>query len=39
MAPLLDASGCVDVAFTPQRNDFRGNTEIEGRVVDVRPAQ
>jgi single-stranded-DNA-specific exonuclease len=39
LAPLLEASGRIDVAFTPQRNDFRGETQVEGLVVDVRPAE
>ncbi len=39
MAPLLESAGRVDVAFTPQRNDFRGASEVEGLVVDVRRAE
>jgi single-stranded-DNA-specific exonuclease len=39
LTPLLASSARIDVAFTPQRNDFRGTAEVEGRVVDVRPAE
>lgn len=38
-APLLEPGSRLDVAFTPQRNDFRGNSEAEATVVDLRPAQ
>jgi single-stranded-DNA-specific exonuclease len=36
--PLLSRGGRFDVAFTPQRNTFRGAAEVEGTVVDLRPA-
>jgi len=39
IVPLLESHPRVDVAFTPQVNEFRGNAEVEGRVVDVRPAE
>jgi single-stranded-DNA-specific exonuclease len=39
IAPLLDGGGALDVAFTPQRNEFRGASEAEGLVVDVRPSE
>lgn len=35
---VLASGGPVDVAFTPQRNDFRGATDVEGLVKDIRPA-
>lgn len=38
LAPLLRTGARVDVAFTPQRNDFRGSDEAEGAVVDLRPS-
>ncbi len=39
LAPMLSSASRIDVAFSPQRNDFRGNSEVEGLVVDVRPAE
>jgi single-stranded-DNA-specific exonuclease len=36
--PVLRRGAPVDVAFTPQRNTFRGRTDLEARVVDLRPA-
>jgi single-stranded-DNA-specific exonuclease len=39
IAPLLEGGGAVDVAFTPQKNEFRGASEAEGLVVDVRPSE
>lgn len=35
---VLAAADAVDIAFTPQRNDFRGSTDVEGLIRDVRPA-
>jgi single-stranded-DNA-specific exonuclease len=37
LAPILQPGARIDVAFTPQRNDFRGSDEAEGAVVDLRP--
>ena len=37
-APLLDSDARLDVAFTPQRNTFRGANEVECLVRDIRPA-
>ena len=39
LAPILEANARIDVAMTPQRNEFRGNSEVEARVVDLRPAE
>jgi single-stranded-DNA-specific exonuclease len=39
LMPMLESQPLLDVAFSPQRNEFRGNAEVEGRVVDVRPAE
>jgi len=36
---MLEGGAVLDVAFTPQRNEFRGASEAEGLVVDVRPAE
>lgn len=36
--PLLADGDLFDVAFTPQRNTFRGRTDIEAHVVDLRPS-
>jgi single-stranded-DNA-specific exonuclease len=38
LAPLLEPGTRVDVALTPQRNTFRGATDVEGLVRDLRPA-
>ncbi len=34
--PLLSDGGPIDVAFVPQRNQFRGRDEVEGVVRDIR---
>ena len=39
LAPLLVPGSRIDVAFTPQRNDYRGADEAEAAVLDVRPAE
>ena len=36
LAPFLDGSAPLDVAFTVQRNSFRGRTDVEALVRDVR---
>jgi single-stranded-DNA-specific exonuclease len=36
LQPVLDSDEFVDVAFTPQRNRFRGRTDVEGLVHDVK---
>jgi single-stranded-DNA-specific exonuclease len=38
LLPLLDGSTLLDVAFTPQRNRFRGRNDLEALVLDVRPS-
>lgn len=38
LAPLLRPGTRVDVAVTPKCNTFRGATDVEGLVRDVRPA-
>ena len=35
---VLASAGAVDIAFTPQRNDFRGASDVEGLVRDIRPS-
>lgn len=39
LEPLLSSSRRIDVAYTPQRNAFRGADEVEGLVKDVRPSE
>jgi len=39
IAPMLESGATLDVAVTPQKNEFRGASEAEGLVVDVRPAE
>ena len=36
LLPYLDGSRLIDVAFTPQRNRFRGRTDVEALVAGVR---
>ncbi len=38
LAPLLASGAPLDVALTPQRNTFRGASDVEGLVRDIRPA-
>ena len=38
LVPLLDSGEPLDIAFTLQRNTFRGRDEVEGLVRDIRPS-
>jgi len=39
LMPLLESGELLDAAVTPQRNTFRGATEVEGLLRDLRPAE
>jgi len=39
LMPLLESGVLLDAALTPQRNTFRGATEVEGLLRDLRPAE
>ena len=39
LMPLLESGALLDAAVTPQRNTFRGATEVEGLLRDLRPAE